>query len=166
MSAPTHLERGYRRLLAFYPASFRREHEEEILSVLMDGATEGQQRPRLAESVNLLTHAISMRLHQRATGGVPMNAPNHNSAAKGLRGWWASPPRPGIQRLIIPWEYHHLRVFGVTRLAGGIVATGICAFILSYAAYGWAALFLVIGALNLAAGHWLLTIARSASART
>ena len=55
MSASTHLERRYRRLLAFYPAAFRREHEEEILSVLMDGAAEGQQRPGLAESVNLLT---------------------------------------------------------------------------------------------------------------
>ncbi len=95
-----------------------------------------------------------------------MNAANDNTARKGLRGWWLSPPRPGMQRLIIPWEYRHLRVFGVTRLAGGIVATGIGAFILSYGAYGWAALFLVIGALNLAAGYWLLTIARSASART
>jgi hypothetical protein len=149
MSASTHLERRYRRLLAFYPAPFRREHEEEILSVLMDGTAKGQQRPGLAESVNLLTHAISMRLH-----------------AKGLRGWWASPPRPGMQRLIFPWEYRHLRVFGVTRIAAGIVQAGIGAFILSYGAYGWAALFLVIGALSLAAGYWYLTIARSASPRT
>jgi hypothetical protein len=29
-----------------------------------------------------------------------MNAPNDNTAAKGLRGWWLSPPRPGMQRLI------------------------------------------------------------------
>jgi hypothetical protein len=149
VSASTHLERRYRRLLAFYPAPFRREHEEEILSVLMDGAVQGQQRPGLAESVNLLAHALSMRLH-----------------AKGLRGWWASPPRPGVQRLIIPWEYRHLRVFGVTRVAAGIVAAGIGAFILSYAAYAWAALFLVIGALNLAVGYWELAIARSASPRT
>jgi hypothetical protein len=71
-----------------------------------------------------------------------------------------------MQRLINPWEYRHLRVFGITRIAGGIVAAGIGAFILSYAAYGWAALFLVLGALNLAGGYWYLTIARSASART
>ena len=45
-----------------------------------------------------------------------MNAPNDNAAAKGLRGWWASPPRPGLHRLINPWEYRHLRVFGVTRM--------------------------------------------------
>ena len=95
-----------------------------------------------------------------------MNAPNDNTARKGLRGWWLSPPRPGMQRLINPWEYRHLRVFGVTRIVGGIVAAGIGAFILSYSAYGWAALFLVLGALNLAGGYWYLTIARSASART
>jgi hypothetical protein len=29
-----------------------------------------------------------------------MNAANDNAARKGLRGWWASPPRPGMQRLI------------------------------------------------------------------
>ena len=95
-----------------------------------------------------------------------MNPPNDNTARKGLRGWWLSPPRSGPQRLINPWEYRHLRVFGVTRIAGGIVAAGIGAFILSYSAYGWAALFLVLGALNLAGGYWYLTIARSASART
>ena len=95
-----------------------------------------------------------------------MNAPNDNTARKGLRGWWLSPPRPGPQRLINPWEYRHLRVFGVTRIAGGIVATGIGAFILSYGAYGWAAFFLVVGALNLTAGYWFLTIARSPSSRT
>ena len=74
-----------------------------------------------------------------------MNAPNHNTAAKRLREWWASPSRSGLQRLIIPWEYRHLRVFGVMRIAGGIVAAGIGAFILSYGAYGWAAFFLVVG---------------------
>ena len=95
-----------------------------------------------------------------------MDTPNDNTAAKGLRGWWLSPPRPGLHRLISPWEYRHLRVFGVTHIAGGIVAAGIGAFILSYSAYGWAALFLAIGALNLAGGYWDLSIARSASART
>ena len=92
-----------------------------------------------------------------------MNAPNDNTAAKGLRGWWASPARPGLQRLINPWEYRHLRVFGVARIVGGIVAAGIGAFILSYGAYGWTAFFLVLAALNLADGYWELTIARSAS---
>jgi hypothetical protein len=54
----------------------------------------------------------------------------------------------------------------VVAIAGGIVSAGIGAFILSYNAYGWAALFLVLGALNLAGGYWFLTVARSASTRT
>jgi hypothetical protein len=71
-----------------------------------------------------------------------------------------------MQRLIVPGEYHHLRVFGFMRIAAAIVAAGIGTFILSYSAYGWAALFLVIAALNLAVGYWELTIARPASPRT
>ena len=99
-------------------------------------------------------------------GGDPMNAPNENTDAKGLRGLWLPPPRPGMQRLINPWEYGHLRVFGVTRIAGGSVAAVAGVVCLSYRVYGWAAFFLVVGALNLAGGCWYLTVARSASART
>jgi hypothetical protein len=102
----------------------------------------------------------------KATGGIPMNVPNDNTAPKSLRGWWLSPPRPGMHRLINPWEYRHLRVSGVTRIAGGSVAAAAGVVCLSYGVYGWAAFFLVLGALNLAGGRWYLTIARSASART
>ena len=91
-----------------------------------------------------------------------MNAPNDNTAAKGLRGWWQTPPRPGMQRLINPWEYRHLRAFGLTRIAGGGVATAAGVVCLSYDARGWAAFFLVLGALNFAGGSWYITIARSA----
>jgi hypothetical protein len=94
-----------------------------------------------------------------------MNAPNDNAAAKGLRGWWLSPPRSGMHRLIAPWEYRHLRIFGVTRVAGGSVAAGAGIICLAYHVYGWAAFFLVIGALNLAGGSWFLTIDRSVSSR-
>jgi hypothetical protein len=92
-----------------------------------------------------------------------MNAPNDTSASKGLRGWWASPPRSGMQLWIAPWEYRHLRGFGVTRVIGGLVAAAAGIICLSYSAYEWAALFLVIGALNLGGGSWYLSIARSAS---
>ena len=95
-----------------------------------------------------------------------MNAPHDNTAAKRLRRWWLTPPRPGLQRLINPIEYRHLRSFGVTRIAGGSVAAAAGVICLSYGVYGWAAFFLVIAALNLAAGYWFLTVARSASART
>ena len=95
-----------------------------------------------------------------------MNASNDNTAAKGLRGWWASPPRSCLHRLINPWEYRHLRVSGVTRLAGGSVAAAAGGVCLSYRVYRWAAFFLVLAALNLAGGSWYITIARSAAART
>lgn len=40
MTDAADLERGYRRWLRWYPKSFRREHEAEILAVLMAGARE------------------------------------------------------------------------------------------------------------------------------
>jgi hypothetical protein len=95
-----------------------------------------------------------------------MNARNDNTAAKALRGWWLSPPRSGMQRWISPWEYRHLRPFGLTRIAGGSVAAGAGVVCLAYDAYDWAAFFLVLGALNLGGGYWYLTIDRSAPART
>ena len=92
-----------------------------------------------------------------------MHAPTDHTAAKGLRGWWASPPRSGMRSLIAPWEYRHLRASGVTRIAGGSVAAAAGVVCLSYRAYGWAAFFLALGMLNLAGGCWYITIARSAS---
>ena len=95
-----------------------------------------------------------------------MYAHDDNTAPRGLHGWWASPPRPGLHRLIAPWEYRHLSASGITRIAGGSVAAAAGVVCLSYGVYGWAAFFLVLGALNLAGGYWYITIARSESART
>jgi hypothetical protein len=95
-----------------------------------------------------------------------MNAPNENAAPKGLRGWWLSPPRSGMQRFISPWEYRHLRLFGVTRIVGGCLATAAGVVCLSYSVYAWAAFFLLLGAANLAGGYWFTSIARSAPPRT
>ena len=95
-----------------------------------------------------------------------MHALNENTAHKGLREWWASPPRSGMRRWIAPWEYRHLRASGVTRVAGGSAAAVAGVVCLSYGVYGWAAFFLVLGALNLAGGYWYITIARSAPALT
>lgn len=61
MSDSAALEQRYRRLLACYPRAFRHEQEQEILAVLMAGADESQQRPRLG-SANLIKHALWMRL--------------------------------------------------------------------------------------------------------
>jgi hypothetical protein len=95
-----------------------------------------------------------------------MNARNDYTARKGLRRWWLTPPRPGLQRLIHPWEYRHLRFFGITRTAAGCAAAAAGFICLAYGVYLWAAFFLVVGALNLAGGYWYLTITRSAAART
>jgi hypothetical protein len=85
-----------------------------------------------------------------------MNAQNDNTA----------PPRTGMRRLIPRFEFRHLRGFGVARIAGAAVQAAAGPVCLSYGAYGWAALFLVLGALNLAGGIWYTTIVRSEPART
>jgi hypothetical protein len=62
MSGQEKLERGYRRVLACYPRSFRSDSEDEIVAVLLDTADEGQQRVRLAEAADLIRGALRMRL--------------------------------------------------------------------------------------------------------
>ena len=94
-----------------------------------------------------------------------MNAQKDNTAARRLLRWWLTPPRPGLQRLIAPFEYRRIRAFGLMRIAGGSVAAAVGLICLAYGVYGWAAFFLVVAALNLAGGYWELTIARSRSAR-
>ena len=69
VSEQARLEWRYRRLLACYPRAFRRENEEEILTVLLACAQEGQQRPGLAASADLIKGAIQVRL--RPAPGQP-----------------------------------------------------------------------------------------------
>ena len=61
------LERGYRRWLRWYPASFRREYEAEMLGVLMAGARAGQRQPTLMECLDLMCGALWMRLRPRVS---------------------------------------------------------------------------------------------------
>jgi hypothetical protein len=70
MSDQANLERGYRRLLAWYPREFRDENGPEILAVLMASAPDGQRRPGLAESADLIRSGLWMRLRP----GVPRSA--------------------------------------------------------------------------------------------
>jgi hypothetical protein len=98
-----------------------------------------------------------------------MYAPNDDTALKGLRGWWASPPRSGLRRIISPWEYRHLRAWAGVRIAGGIVLAGLGAVTLvggsfSTKAVGWAAVFLAAATAEFLFAAWELAIARSASA--
>ncbi len=76
-----------------------------------------------------------------------MYAQNDNTAPNGL------PPRSGMRRLINPVVYRHLRGFGVTHIAGASIQAAAGFVCLSYSVYGWAALFLVIAALNLTGGY-------------
>lgn len=62
MNGQDRLERGYRRLLACYPRSFRRDSEDEIVAVLLATAEEGQRRVRLTEAADLIRGALRMRL--------------------------------------------------------------------------------------------------------
>ena len=105
-----------------------------------------------------------------------MNAPNDNTAAKGLRGWWLSPPRPGLHRLISPWSTATSASSGVTRAAAGGFQLGIGLVLLSLGRsagtdqerrkmYRLSAWFLVPAAGNLAGGYWYITIANEPAAR-
>lgn len=100
-----------------------------------------------------------------------MCAQNDNIAPKGLRGWWASPRRSGMQRIISPWEYRHLRGWAGVRIASGTVLAGLGAVTFSFGGndwktYGWTMVFLALAAAQFSFAHWELTIARSGSART
>ena len=100
-----------------------------------------------------------------------MHAPNNNTAPKGLRGWWTSPPRSGMRLIISPWEYRHLRTFAGVRIASGIVLAGLGLVTLSFGGndwktYGWTMAFLAAAAAHSAFASWELSIARSAAAQT
>jgi hypothetical protein len=60
--ADPELERWYRRLVACYPRSFRRQNAEEIVAVLLATAAESQRRPSLAETADLLRGAARAHL--------------------------------------------------------------------------------------------------------
>jgi hypothetical protein len=102
-----------------------------------------------------------------------MHEPNDNTTPSSTTTWWrwGTPPRSGMQRIIAPWEYRHLRGWAGVRIAAGIVLVGLGAVTLfggsfSTKAVGWAMLFLAGAAAELLFAAWELAIARSASART
>jgi hypothetical protein len=78
MTDQANLERAYRRLLAWYPREFRDENGPEILAVLMASAPDGQRRPGLAESADLIRSGLWMRLRP----GVPRSARTVRAAVR------------------------------------------------------------------------------------
>ena len=71
MTAAGGLEAGYRRLLRWYPPSYRGRHEDEILGVLMAAARPGQRRPGARESLDLLWSALRIRTILRGADSQP-----------------------------------------------------------------------------------------------
>ncbi len=55
MASMSSIERGYRRFAAFYPRSFRKQEEEEIISVLFDTAGDAQIPPGIASVLSALS---------------------------------------------------------------------------------------------------------------
>ncbi len=70
MSAVTMLEHRYRRLLACYPAEHRRTYGEEMIGVLLASAQPGQQRPGIAETLDMFGGGLRVRL-RAALAGTP-----------------------------------------------------------------------------------------------
>lgn len=100
-----------------------------------------------------------------------MNAAKDDTTRRGLRAWWASPPRSGMRRILSPWEYRHLRAWAGVRTASGIVLVGLGVVTLAFGGndgktFGWTMLFLTLAAAEFATAYWELTIVRSVSART
>ena len=98
-----------------------------------------------------------------------MHATSNNTAGKGLRGWWMSPPRSGMRLIISPWEFRHLRAWAGVRIASGVVLAGLGVVMLSFGGngsktYGWTMAFLAAAAANFAFAYWELGIARSPAA--
>jgi hypothetical protein len=100
MTGAAELERRYRRLLKLFPRRYRHEHAQEILSVLMAGAKDGQRRPGLADSADLVMSAIFMR-------------------------WREMTRQPRW-----PWERRHPRLIIRVRVASGIWLLAVGAILL------------------------------------
>jgi hypothetical protein len=64
------LERAYGRLLRWYPAGHQARHADEMLGVLMAGAGSGRHRPGLADSADLITGALRIRLRAATAGSA------------------------------------------------------------------------------------------------
>jgi hypothetical protein len=99
-----------------------------------------------------------------------MHPANNDTASKGLRGWWRSPPRSGMRLIIAPWEYRHLRAWASVRITGGIALACLGFVTLAFGGndwktYGWTMGFLAAGAAQFAFAYWELNIARSAAAQ-
>src|SRR5258708_34173792 len=69
MSETRALEARYRRLLAWFPAAHRASYGDEMIGVLLAGASSGQRRPGVADTLDLISGALRVRIRAALTGG-------------------------------------------------------------------------------------------------
>lgn len=69
MSEMRVLEARYRRLLAWYPAAHRASYGDEMIGVLLAGASSGQRRPGVGDTLDLISSALRVRIRAALTGG-------------------------------------------------------------------------------------------------
>ncbi len=98
-----------------------------------------------------------------------MNAPGDKPAPKGLLGWWATPPRTGMRRVLAPWVYRRPRPWARVCIVAAFVTVGLGAVTLVFggndsATYEWTAFWLVLAVAQSSFAWWLLVIARSTPA--
>jgi hypothetical protein len=133
------LERRYRRLLAWYPRSFRREHGQELLAVLMDCAPDGQRRPGLAASADLIRSGLGMRL--RPT--VPRSARTVRAAVRLMYAGAAITALGLIISIISVGAFGHgaagLRLLGHTQPLPVAIGMGIVGALVLIALWLWMA---------------------------
>lgn len=143
------LERGYRRLLAWYPRAFRREYGPEIVAVLMACARDGQRRPGLADSADLVRSGLRMRLRP----GVPRPARTVRAAVRLMYAGAAvstvllinSVYETMVLASIDDNKIHHMRLpeltgtFQVPRMSPAAITMGIAGGLVVIAAWLWLA---------------------------
>jgi hypothetical protein len=143
------LERGYRRLLAWYPRAFRREYGPEIVAVLMACARDGQHRPGLAESADLVRSGLRMRLRP----GMPRPARTVRAAVRLMYAGAALSTVfliNGVYTIVVlasidDNKIHHMRLPEVTGaiqvppVSSVSIATGIAEGLVPIAAWLWMA---------------------------
>jgi hypothetical protein len=171
------LERRYRRLLAWYPAGYRRDHEEEMLGVLLAAARAGQRRPALADAADLIWGALRIRVRTGpgpldprwrdalavcsvtapvllvgvAAGALLSPAADHPGLIVSL--WAIIPAAPVLLGPVVLLALVLLRLRRAAALAALIVTAGLAVYAVRAPAYGSAGymFWVILGALETAA---------------
>lgn len=177
MSERSELEHRYRRLLAWYPPGHRRDHEEEMLWVLLAAARGGQRRPALADAVNLIWGALRIRVRAGpgpldprwrdalavcsvaapllllgvVAGALLSLAADHLALIVSL--WEIIPADPVLLGPVVLLALVLLRLRRLATLAALVVTVGLSLYAVRASAYGSAGymFWVVLGALETAA---------------